>query len=101
MTHPLYFEDDYGHHVYTAGGKVLTDIKSVMINGALCKVTSRLVEETVFEMGHRNTFKTKRYFVKYGGVTTGLDEFVWFDPDDEWFEDEGEAEYEVLAVEVD
>jgi hypothetical protein len=34
-------------------------------------------------------------------VTTGLDEFVWFDPDDEWFEDEGEAEYEVLAVEVD
>jgi sporulation protein YlmC with PRC-barrel domain len=101
MTHPIYFEDEYGHHVYTSNGKVLTDIKSVMINGVLCDVTGRSVEVTVMEMGHRNTFKTKRYFVNYGGVTAGLDEFVWFDPDDEWFEDEGEAEYEVLAVEVE
>lgn len=26
---------------------------------------------------------------------------IWFDPEDEWFADEGPAEYEVLAVDVE
>ena len=33
MKHPIYVEDDYGHHVYKANGKVLTDIKAVEIDG--------------------------------------------------------------------
>jgi hypothetical protein len=109
VKHPtIYLEDSYGHHIYKIGDKVLTDIKSVMIDGVLYPVMSRIVKVSISEMGHHSSFRTNRFFIKYKVKTDkgtrstkvmGLDEFVWFDPEDEWFADEGPAEHEVLAVE--
>lgn len=104
MKHTIYFEDEYGHHVYKAGGKVLTDIRVIEIDGVRCDVTSRLVDADVSEMGRHSTFKTKRYFVNHKGPNgigfIPLSDFCWFDPEDEWFADEGAAEFHVVAIEV-
>jgi hypothetical protein len=101
MKHTIYVEDDYGHQIYKAGGKVLSDIKAVTIDDVLYSVTSRVVEVSVSEMGHHNKFNAKRYFIKYKNKKVDLFDFCWFDPEDEWFADEGPAEYEVLAVDVE
>jgi hypothetical protein len=100
MKHPIYVEDDYGHHVYKANGKVLTDIKAVEIDGIHYGVTSCLVEVSVSEMGYHDIFDAKRYFIKYERKDVELFDFCWFDPEDEWFADEGPAKFEVRAVEV-
>ncbi len=100
MKHTIYVEDEYGHHVYKANGKVLTDIKAVEINGVHYGVTSRLVLVHMSEMGHHSTFKTKRYFFKYERNEVKLFDFVWFDPEDEWYADEGPAKFEVRTLDV-
>jgi sporulation protein YlmC with PRC-barrel domain len=100
MKRPIYIEDNYGHHVYKANGKVLTDIKAVEIDGVHYGVTSRLVEVSISEMGHHSTFKTKRYFIKYEREEVELFDFCWFDPEDEWFADEGPATFEVRTLDV-
>jgi hypothetical protein len=100
MKHTIYVEDEYGHHVYKANGKVLTDIKAVEIDGVHYGVTSRVVEVSVSEMGWHSIFDAKRYFFKYEREEVELFDFCWFDPEDEWFADEGPAKFEVLALEV-
>ena len=100
MKHPIYVEDDYGHHVYKANGKVLTDIKSVEIDGVHYGVTSHLVEVDVHEMGRHDTFDAKRYFIKYERKKAELFDFCSFDPEDDWFDDEEPAKFEVRTLDV-
>lgn len=100
MKHPIYIEDNYGHHEYRADGKVLTNIKAVEIDGVRYDVTSRLVEVSVSEMGYHNVFDDKRYFIKYKNKESELYDFCWFDPEDEWFADEGPAKFVVRTIDV-
>ena len=79
---------------------MLTDIKTVEIDGIHYGVSIRQVEVSISEMGYHDIFDTKRYFIKYERKEVELFDFCWFDPEDEWFADEGPAKFEVRAIEV-